>query len=125
MKNADDNVVLEQFKTNTTEDYIRRFCKPPNLKVNKNDTNLAVTIARNCCRMKLASDHNPASVAAGSILVMIEHCGLDIEKKEIAKIFGTSDVTISKIYNKISPYIDALIDDETTDHLIKKFKIYG
>lgn len=126
MKNAEDNtLMLEQFKTNTTEDFIRRYCRPPNLKVSKNDTDLAVRIANNCCRMKLASDHNPQSIAAGSILVMVEQCDLNIEKKQIAKLFGTSDVTIGKIYNKISPYAEALVDDEATEHLIKKFKING
>ena len=126
MKNADDNnIIVEQFKTNTTEDYIRRYCSHPKLRINKDNTDLAVRISKNCSRMKLASDHNPGSIAAGSIVIMIEYCDLDIERSVITKIFNTSDVTINKIYKKISQYANALVDDETTDHLIKKFKING
>jgi len=75
--------------------------------------------------MKLASDHNPQSVAAGSILVMVEYCDKNVEKKNIAKLFKTSDVTISKIYNKIAPFANALVSDAATEHLIQKFKING
>ncbi|XWV26567.1 putative transcription initiation factor IIb-like protein [Tupanvirus soda lake] len=125
MKNADDkSLMLDQYKdTDTAEDYIRRHC--PKLKINKNDTDIAVRIAHNCCKMKLASDHNPQSIAAGSILVMVQYCNLNIDKKDIAKLFGTSDVTIGKIYNKIAPFADALVDDDATEHLIKKFRING
>ena len=124
MKNTDDNtLMLDQFKTTTPEDYIRRHC--PKLRVNKANTDMAVRISHNCCKMKLASDHNPQSIAAGSILVMVEYCDLNIEKKDIAKLFGTSDVTIGKIYNKIAPYVQALVDDAATEYLIDKFKING
>lgn len=124
MKNADDNMLmLENFSSNTAEDYIRRHC--PKLKINKSDTNMAVKIAHNCCKMKLASDHNPQAIAAGSILVMVQYYNLNIEKKNIASLFGTSDVTIGKIFNKIAPYVNALVNDEATEHLIKKFKING
>lgn len=124
MKNADDNdIIMNQFDTNTAEDYIRRHC--PKLRINKQNTDLAVKIAQNCCKMKLASDHNPPSIAAGAILVMVQYLNLDVEKKNIAKLFGTSDVTIGKIYNKVAMYVDALVDDEATEYLINKFKING
>jgi len=125
MKNAEDknNETLDHFNPNTAEDYIRRHC--PKLKINKNDMDMAVKISHNCSKMKLASDHNPQSIAAGSILVMVQYSSLNIDKKEIAKLFGTSDVTIGKIYNKIQPYVDALVDDQATDHLIEKFHING
>ncbi len=127
MKNADDrSLMVENLirdNDDTAEDWIRRHC--PKLKISKENTNIAVKIAQNCCKMKLASDHNPQSIAAGSILVTVEYCGLNIDKKYIAKLFKTSDVTISKIYNKIAPFTQALVDDAATEHLIKKFKING
>lgn len=124
MKNADDDtIIMAQFNTDTAEDYIRRHC--PILKINNVDTAVAVKIARNCCKMKLASDHNPHSVAAGAILLMVQYRNLNVDRKSIATLFGTSDVTISKIYNKIVPYVQALIDDDLTDHIIKEFKING
>lgn len=111
------------YNSNIVEDYIKRHCL--RLKIQEAHIALAITIARNCCKMKLASDHNPQSVAAGSILAMIYHVGLAISRKEVAALFGTSDVTVSKIYNKINPFIEALVNDEATDYLIKKFKING
>jgi len=122
IKNTDDNILqVDNLGTSTAEDYIRRHCP----KINKENTETAVRISNNCCRMKLASDHNPQSIAAGSILVMVNYCDLNIDKKDIAKLFGTSDVTISKIYNKIVKYVEALVDDDATDYLIEKFKING
>lgn len=124
IKGAEDhNSFLDQFDPSTAEDYVARHC--PKLKIGKNNTALAATIAHNCCKMKLASDHNPRSVAAGSILLMVHYCNINIDKKMIAKLFKTSDVTISKIYNKLLPFADALVSDDITNHLIKKFKING
>lgn len=125
MKNSDDinGKFLDHFNPNTAEDYIRRHC--PKLKISQDNTNLAVKISYNCSKMKLASDHNPQSIAAGSILAMVNYCYLSIDKKDIAKLFKTSDVTIGKIYNKIMPYVDALVNDDATEYLIKKFRING
>jgi transcription initiation factor TFIIIB Brf1 subunit/transcription initiation factor TFIIB len=126
IRNLDDNTFkLYSSNMDTVEDYVRRHC--PKLLGNGHQRNIeiAIRIAHNCCRMKLASDHNPQSIAAGSILAMIHYLNLNIDKKKIVNLFETSDVTISKIYNKLEPIIDALVDDEITDHLIKKFKING
>ena len=122
MKNCDDNFFFDQLDTSTPEHYIRRYC--PKLKISKTDTELAVKMSRNCCRLKAASDHNPQSIAAGSIMMMVDYRGLDIEKKDIAELFKTSEVTITKIYNKIAPYMHALVDDEATNYLMKKFNLF-
>jgi transcription initiation factor TFIIIB Brf1 subunit/transcription initiation factor TFIIB len=121
MKNCDDNFFFDQLDTSTPEHYIRRYC--PKLKIGKADTDLAVRIARNCCRIKAASDHNPHSIAAGSIMLMVDYKELTVEKKQIAELFKTSEVTITKIYNKIFSYIDALVDDDATTYLVKKFNL--
>lgn len=110
-------------ETDTAEDYIRRHC--PKLHISQEHTDIAINIAYNCSRIKLASDHNPQSVAAGSILVMVIYCNLAIDKKDIALLFGTSDVTIGKIFNKIYPFVDVLVNNDATDHIIKVFKING
>ena len=123
IENIEDTFMFDHLNPNTAEDYIRRHCQQ--LKIPKNYTDIAVKISNNCCKMKLASDHNPQSIAAGSILVMANYCDLGIDKKRISKLFGTSDVTIGKIYKKISPYVNALVDDSATDHLVKQFKING
>jgi transcription initiation factor TFIIIB Brf1 subunit/transcription initiation factor TFIIB len=124
MKNADDKYIdTDYFNSHTAEDYIRRHCSK--LKINKSETDMAIIIARNCCRMKLVSDHNPQSIAAGSILLMLHFLNKNIDRKNIAIIFGTSEVTINKIYHKLIPYLDALVDDAATTYIIRKFKING
>ena len=137
MKNADDqNLILEQLDGSTPEDHIRR-CGTPEFKekflrqlktkpLTPEEINMSVRVAANCSNMKLASDHNPQSVAVGAILVMIAKTGRPSpDRKELARIMGTSDVTVTKIYHKISPYADALVDDDATEFLIKRFKING
>jgi transcription initiation factor TFIIB len=110
-------------KTDIAEDFIRRHC--PRLRICLTDTDMAVRIANNCSRMKLASDHNPQSIAAGAILTMVRFQVRSVTIDSIAKLFGTSVVTINKIYAKLIPYVEALVDDEITNHLIKKFNING
>lgn len=119
----ENNVILEQIAPYSPEDYIMRYGSK--LKLSPDNLKMAIKISNNCCKMKLASDHNTESIAAGSLLLMVNYYNLDIDKKKIAKLFITSDVTISKIYNKIAPYVKALVNDELTNHLIKEFKING
>lgn len=118
-----NNLFAEQFNTDTTEDFIRRHC--PKLCISKEDTEIAIRISNNCNKMKLASNHNPESIAAGSILIMCNYFNYNISKKDIAVLFGTSDMTITKFYNSVNPYVDVLVSDEATDHIIAKFKING
>lgn len=122
LEDLDNNPhIVDNYYNNITEDYIRRQC--PKLKIDPEDTQLAVKIAYNCCKLKLASDHNPQSIAAGSILLMVQYRRLRIDKKTIAKLFVTSDVTVGKIYKKIYPFATALVDSDATDFLIKRFNI--
>lgn len=118
-----DNQNLDDDNANMVEDYIRRHCET--LKIDKDDINLAVTIANNCYRLKLVADHSAQFIAAGAIMVMIEYTKINIDKKKIAVLFGTTDVTVMKVYKKIITYSDALIDDERTTYIINKFKING
>jgi len=123
IKHCDDPYIFEQLHASEPDDYIRCHCIK--LKIPKNDIDLAVRIANNCRKMKLVTDHNARSVAAGTILVMVDYCNLDIDKKDIAILSKISDVTITKIYNKIVPFVDTLVDDDATKHIIKVFHING
>lgn len=119
LKNC-DNIPWQNNNT-SPEDYIKSHCVK--LKISPEYTEIAARISKNCYKMKLASDHNMASVAAGIIGLMVDYYNLDIDRKDIAELFGTSEVTIMKIYNKIEAYADALVDDAITDHLIEKFEM--
>lgn len=122
MGNITENIVLfDNFITDISEDYIRRYS--PKLMIKKKYMECAIRVSYNSTQMKIASDHNPLSIAAGSIYAVIQYYNLAIEKKKVAKIFGTSDVTISKIVNKIYEYIEIIIDNELTAQIIKKFEI--
>lgn len=124
IKNSDELAMIDkQITGNTAEDFIRRHAGK--LGMTADEMNLAARVARNCERLKLVSDHNPYSVAAGAIFVMMDYTEYTYDKKEIAQLLETSDVTINKIYAKISPLSEALIDDDATTFFIKKFKING
>lgn len=122
IKNSEELIFIEsQITGNTAEDFIRRHSGK--LGMTADEMNMSIAIAKNCERMKLVSDHNPQSVAAGSIYLMMDHTEYTYDKKEIAKLLETSDVTIGKIYNKMYPFKDVLIDSDMTTFFIKKFKI--
>ena len=123
MKDCDDDQILQTIHDGTPEDYIEKFC--PKLFMNRKQIELGITVSNNCARLKLATDHGAQSIGAGVTLLVIEYFRLDIDRKYIAKLFKTSDVTIVKIYHKIAPFVLALVDDEITDHVIKKFKVNG
>ena len=122
-ENCDDSYIFEQLHSSTADDFICCCCE--DLNISKQDTNLAVKIALNCNKLKLATNHNARSLAAGVILTMVEYSDLDIERKNIAGRLKTSPTTINKIYSELMPYIDALVDDAITDHIVKKFGING
>ncbi len=104
MRNTDEKAMLAEWELDSAEDCIRSYC--PKIKgLSKNNIDTAIKIAYNCCRMKLASDHNPQSIAAGAVLLMVKNNNLKIEKKDVADLFGTTDVTITKIVNKLEPIV--------------------
>ena len=132
IRNSDSKGVLvienDPTQNDSTEDFIRRYCKI--LKISEKDTIFAIRIAKNCCRMKLASNHNPQSIAIGAIILMCEHESSEkkckhIEKHQIAKMFDISEATINKIYNNLSPYDYLLVDDDAVSYMVVVLKING
>lgn len=119
MEKYDNNYSMELSHSVKPSDFIKKHCAA--LDFSSEDTALALRIAKNCAKLKLATDHSTRSLAAGSILLMIDQTGSTKDRKEITKIFETSDVTISKIYNKISPYVDVLSNDELTKEIGHKY----
>jgi transcription initiation factor TFIIIB Brf1 subunit/transcription initiation factor TFIIB len=99
-------------------DFIERFGYK--LKLKKNHIDIAIKIAQNINKLDIASDHQPTSVASGSILLTSHIYELNVLKKDISDIFGISEVTIIKTYKKIYPYKKILINNDLTDLLLKK-----
>lgn len=84
-------------------------------------TNLAIKIMQNCHKLNLVSDHYPESVALAALQIMIRYYNLDFDTSKYIKLCNVSNIVVKKIYCKISPYIDALVDDDITNHLVKEF----
>jgi transcription initiation factor TFIIIB Brf1 subunit/transcription initiation factor TFIIB len=121
MDYIDINELFTEFKSSQSSDFIRRFSNK--LNMNKENIKFALDIAENIKKLDLASTHEPPSVAAGCILLVINIKKLNINRKEISQIFKISDVTISKTYRRIYPYRKIICNNEITDLILKeKFK---
>jgi transcription initiation factor TFIIIB Brf1 subunit/transcription initiation factor TFIIB len=107
---------IDSFDASTPEEFIERFCKK--LSIKKSFMNLALIITLNTKRLNIATEHTPISIATGSILLMIHLNNLKITKQTLAKTFDTSEVTISKTYDKIYPLRKILTSNERTQQLI-------
>jgi len=101
-------------------DFIDRFGYK--LKLKKNHIDIAIRIAENINKLDIASDHQPTSMAAGSILLTSYIYDLNIPKKEISEVFNISEVTITKAFKKIFPYKKILISNELTNIVLKKIQ---
>jgi len=77
-------------------------------------------ISENIRKLDLASTHEPPSVAAGCLLLVINDRKININRKEISSIFKISDVTISKTYRRIFPYRKIIFNNEITELIITK-----
>lgn len=124
IKNCDNIDILDDLHDGTPEDHIRKYAvEMDNIKQTHID--MAIRIANNCAKLKIATDHSAQSIGAGVTLLTANCFKLNIDKKDVAYWFKISDVTITKIYNKIVIYARALIDDDITEHIIEKFRVNG
>jgi transcription initiation factor TFIIB len=106
----------------TPEQFISRFCDE--LKIKREYTVQAIKIASNVQKLAIAAVHTPLSLATGSIYLMINLNNLNITKKTIADKFDVSQVTISKAFKKLEPFINILINDDVCDKIGKYIKLY-
>jgi transcription initiation factor TFIIIB Brf1 subunit/transcription initiation factor TFIIB len=111
-----------ELNLNTTHpyDFIERYGYK--LKLNKEQIDLAIKITINIYKLEIASDHQPTSLAAGSLLLISNIYNLNIQKKNISEIFGISEVTIIKTYKKIFQYKNILINDKLANAVLKKIQ---
>lgn len=100
---------------NTTSnplDYIDRFCS--NLNISLDTKNIAefVTVMILAVIPYVVDDNTSPSIAAVSIYIVCTFCNKEITKKQISKSCKISEVTISKCYKKIEPYIHVLLPNK-------------
>jgi len=114
------NPILLRIQSSHASDFIERYSGK--LKIKKEYIAIAIKIANNINKLDLISDHQPPSIAAGSIMIMSDICELNINKRIVSEIFGISEVTIAKTYNRIQKYQKILADDELVDKVLKSMK---
>ena len=109
---------ISDFTSSQATDFISRFADK--LNIDKKYIDIATDISNNIHQLDLASTHEPPSVAAGCILLVVNLNNLCVTKKQISQIFGISDVTISKTYRRIYPYHKIITNNQITKLILDK-----
>ena len=104
--NNNEKTDLNQTRANN---FIERYCSKLNL--NEELTKLCDFIAIRITKENLIPENAPNSIASGIIYFISQVFNLNISKKDINLITGTSEVTTNKCYRKL---------DDLKDHLIPK-----
>ena len=112
--------IIKNIRLSEAEDYIGRKEYIEKLKLGEKEILISKKIAKNLKRLNLATDHQPASIAAGSIMLMSYILKINLNKKVISSTFKISEVTIMKTFNKIQGYARVLISDKDTEKLIQR-----
>ena len=112
-----DNI-LSYIKSSQTISFIRDEYAEK-LNISKQHLEISKRITLNIKKIGIATDHQPPSVAAGSLLLLSNIFDLKISKKLISKLFKISQVTIMKTYKKIFPYRKIIISNDNTDKYLK------
>ncbi len=114
--------IVKNLKATQSSEYIDRQEYISLLKLEPFQIDIAKKIAKNVKRLDMATDHQPASLAAGSVMLMANILNLNLSKKKISETFKISQVTIIKTFRKIYPYRKVLISNEATDKILKLAK---
>lgn len=117
-----DDTIISSIRSSQSDEYIDRSEYISMLKFDKIQIELAKKIAKNVKRLDIATDHQPASLAAGSVMLMANILNLSLSKKKISDTFDISQVTIIKTFRKIYPYRKLLISNEATEKVLKLAK---
>lgn len=108
---------------NVTSDYINRY--GPQVGLIGDALKLALTISENCLKLRLGSNHSENSLASGIIMTLLSRFVSEeelLEKKTaIAKCFGISEATITKVSNQLDAFYPFLISDEETEYLLRHY----
>lgn len=110
--------ILQYIKSSQSHDFISRKAYVNKLNLDNCHIDVAKKIARNVKKLDIAPDHQPRSIAAGSVMLMSHILDLNINKKNISDTFRISQVTIMKTFRKIYPYRKVLINDDACDKII-------
>ena len=116
-------LVLYNVLERDQKDFISRKAYINKLNLETCHIDVAKKIARNVKKLDIAPDHQPRSIASGSVMLMSHILDLNINKKNISETFRISQVTIMKTFRKIFPYRKVLINDDACDRIISIMKL--
>ena len=108
----------DNIKSSESSDFIERFSKK--LSIDKEFIKIAKDVCNNTHKLELATTHEPPSVAAGCILLVVEKNNLAISKKQISDIFEISEVTLSKTYKRIYKYHNIITSNTITNLILER-----
>lgn len=112
----DTNALFHIIENSEASDFVERFCTK--LKLSADSSAKAIEIITNINRLQIATNHQPPSIAAASLLLMADVQHLDISKKDLHKHFMISEVTIGKTFKKIYPWVNIVSDTGLTTEFL-------
>ena len=115
-----DYNIYDYIQSSKPEDFIDRF--KGKLKLGEY-ADLAKKIIKNIVKLDIATDHQPPSIAASSIMLIYQIYEIDYSLQNLSKIFDISDVTISKTFKKIVPYRKYILNDNVSEQLFLNINI--
>ena len=114
------DVAMYRITSSKAYDYIERCGRK--LKLQKKYIEETIKIIKNIIHLDYASDHQPPSIAAGCLMLVVNMNNLGIEKEQISNVFKISVVTITKIYDKILKYKKVITNDESVARIYKQIQ---
>lgn len=108
--------VKNSISISSPEDYIYRYCKE--LRLNDECMKVAKKIAKNIKLLAIAPANTAVSIASASVMLTATMFELTIDRKTMAEKFKISELTMSRTYKFLEPYLDILIDDNKTLNII-------
>jgi transcription initiation factor TFIIB len=83
----------------TPSSFIDRYCSK--LNMNKESTVLAKFVVLKVEKNSVITDNTPHAIAAGVVYFVAKNCNININKLDIKKVCGISEVTVNKCYKKL------------------------
>lgn len=118
----EDDDILQLLEPSDSIKYIERYSKK--LDLEEKYIELCKTLSNNIKKLDIASDHQPPSIAAGSIILVSEVNDLNISIKDISSQFFISEVTIKKTFKKINEFKNILFDNDLVEQKLKELEDY-
>lgn len=97
-----DNKEKTNFGKTKPEAFIERYCSK--LNINNELTRLCQFISMKIEKMGVMPENTPPSTAAGVVYFVSQMCRLNVSKKDIYSVSGTSEVTINKCFKKLEKF---------------------